>query len=165
MKETDYLVGNLKLIDDLKKMPVFEPFTREELTMLLNMSKLRRYRQGETIIQEGNIDRWVYFLVSGKVKIAKKGETVTVIGRAGDVFGEMRFIDNAPRSAAANAEGEVVCIAVDSDYVDKLSGKDKVTFGYILYRVISEILVDRLRVATQELMALKGKKGLSFWRK
>ena len=165
MKETDYLVGNLKIIDDLKKMPVFEPFTREELTMLLNMSKLRRYRQGETIIQEGNIDRWVYFLVSGKVKIAKKGESVTVIGRAGDVFGEMRFIDNAPRSAAAIAEGEVVCIAVDSNYVDKLSGKDKVTFGYILYRVISEILVDRLRVATKELIALKGKKGLSFWKK
>jgi CRP-like cAMP-binding protein len=165
MKETDYLVGNLKIIDDLKKMPVFEPFTREELTMLLNMSKLRRYRQGETIIQEGNIDRWIYFLVSGKVKIAKKGETVTVIRRAGDVFGEMRFIDNAPRSAAAIAEVEVVCIAVDSDYMDKLSGKDKATFGYIFYRVISEILVDRLRVATKELMALKGKKGLSFWKK
>ena len=67
MKQTDYLVGNLKIIEDLKKMPVFEPFTREELTMLLNMSKLRRYSPGETIIQEGNIDRWVYFLVNGKV--------------------------------------------------------------------------------------------------
>jgi CRP-like cAMP-binding protein len=165
MKETDYLVGNLKIIDDLKKMPVFEPFTREELTMLLNMSKLRMYRPEETIIQEGNIDRWVYFLVSGKVKISKKGETVAVLNRAGDVFGEMRFVDNAPRSAAAMANGEVVCIAVDSDYVDKISGKDKVAFGYILYRVISEILVDRLRVATKELIALKGKKGLSFWKK
>jgi CRP-like cAMP-binding protein len=165
MKQTDYLVGNLKIIEDLKKMPVFEPFTQEELTMLLNMSKLRKYRPGETIIQEGNIDRWVYFLVNGKVKITKKGETVASIGRAGDVFGEMRFIDNAPRSAAAIAEGDVVCIAVDSDYIDKLSGKDKVTFGYILYRVISEILVDRLRVATKELIALKGKKGLSFWKK
>jgi CRP-like cAMP-binding protein len=165
MKETDYLVGNLKIIDDLKKMPVFEPFTREELTMLLNMSKLRMYRPGETIIQESNIDRWVYFLVSGRVTITKKGETVAVIRRAGDVFGEMRFVDNAPRSAAAIAESEVVCIAVDSDYVDKISGKDKVTFGYILYRVISEILVDRLRAATKELIALKGKKNITFWKK
>jgi CRP-like cAMP-binding protein len=165
MKQTDYLVGNLKIIEDLKKMPVFEPFTQEELTMLLNMSKLRRYSPGETIIQEGNIDRWLYFLVNGKVKITKKGETIAIIGRAGDVFGEMRFVDNAPRSAAVIAEGEAVCIAVDSDYIDKLSGKDKVTFGYILYRVISEILVDRLRVATKELIALKGKKGLSFWKR
>ena len=165
MKETDYLVGNLKVIEDLKQLPVFEPFSQDELQTLMNMSKLRKYRSGETIIQEGNIDKWVYFLVNGKVKITKKDETVAILGRAGDVFGEMRFIDNAPRSAAATAEGDVVCIAVDSDYIDKLSGKDKVTFGYILYRVISEILVERLRIATKELIALKGKKSVAFWKK
>jgi CRP/FNR family cyclic AMP-dependent transcriptional regulator len=165
MKETDYLVGNLKIIEDLKKMPVFEPFSEEDLQTLLNMSKLRMYKSGETIIQEGNIDKWVFFLVSGKIKISKKGETVATINRAGDILGEMRFIDNAPRSAAATAEGDTVCIAVDSDYVDKLSGRDKITFGYILYRAISEILVTRLRMATKELMTLKGKKGFSFWKK
>lgn len=165
MKETDYLIGNLKLIEDLKKIPVFEPFSQDELQMLLNMSKLRIYQTGETIIEEGNIDRWVYFLVKGKVKIFKKGEVVTMLHRRGDVFGEMRFIDNAPRSAAAIAEGETVCIAVDSKYMDKLSGDDKIAFGYLLYRVISEILVDRLRVATKELSALKGKKLGAFWKK
>lgn len=165
MKETDYLLGNLKIIKDLRKMPVFEPFSQEELKMLLNMSKLRIYRSGETVIQEGNIDRWVYFLISGKIKISKKGKTVSVIKRLGDIFGEMRFIDKAPRSAAAIADGETVCIAVDSDYVDKITGKDKIAFGYVLYRVISEILAVRLRAATQELMTLKEKQGISFWKK
>lgn len=165
MKETDYLIGNMKILEDLKKMPVFEPFSQEELTTMLNMSKLRIYRSGETIIQEGNIDPWVYFLVSGRIKISKKGETVTVIRRQGDIFGEMRFIDNAPRSASAHAEGDTVCIAVDSEYVEKLTGKDKIAFGYILYRVISEILAERLRTVTKELMALRGKRGISFWKK
>ena len=165
MKETDYLVGNLKIAEDLKKMPVFEPFTQDELQTLLSMSKLRRYKTGETIIQEGNLDSWVYFLVSGKAEITQQGKTLAVIDRPGKIFGEMRFIDNAPRSAAATAKGETVCIAVDGDYVDKLSSKDKVTFGYILYRVISEILVERLRRTTKEFMALKGKKGISFWKK
>ena len=165
MKETDYLVGNLKIAEDLKKIPVFKPFTQDELQTLLSMSKLRRYRTGETIIQEGNLDSWVYFLVSGKVEITQKEKTLAVIDRPGNIFGEMRFIDNAPRSAAATAKGETVCIAVDGDYVDKLSSKDKVTFGYILYRVISEILVERLRRTTKEFMALKGKKGIAFWKK
>ena len=66
MKETDYLVWNLKIATDLKKMPVFEPFTQDELQTLLRMSKLRRYKTGETIIQERNLDSCVYFLVSGK---------------------------------------------------------------------------------------------------
>ena len=165
MKETDYLVGNLKIAADLKKMPVFEPFTMDELQTLLSMSKLRRYKAGETIIQEGNIDSWIYFLISGKAEITQKGKTLALIDRPGDIFGEMRFIDNAPRSAAAIAKGGAICIAVDSNYVEKLSSKDKVTFGYILYRVISEILVERLRRTTKEFMALKGKKGIAFWKK
>ncbi len=74
MKETDYLFGNLKIIEDLRKIPVFEPFSQEELKMLLNMSKLRVYRSGETIIQEGDIDRWVFFLSAALLKFPKKGK-------------------------------------------------------------------------------------------
>ena len=90
MKETDYLFGNLKIIEDLRKIPVFEPFSQEELKLLLNMSKLRVYRSGETIIREGDIDRWVFFLISGKVKISKKGETVTVLKRLKILFSTLK---------------------------------------------------------------------------
>ncbi len=165
MKETDYLLGNEEIIADLKKIPIFEPFNQAELKTLLNMSKLRTYQQGEAIIQEGNVDRWVYFLVYGSVRIEKKDKTVTIMRRMGDVFGEMRFIDSSPRSASAIAEKDVACIAVDTDYVEKLAGHDRITFGYILYRVLSEILSERLRSVTKELMEIKGKDALTFWKK
>ena len=165
MKETDYLLGNEKIIDDLKKMPIFGPFKEGEIQTLLNMSKLRTYASGEEIIQEGAVDPWVYFLIYGKVRITKKEKSVTIMRRRGDVFGEMRFIDNAPRSATAIAEEDVACIAVDTDYVEKLTGNDKMAFGYILYRVFSEILSERLRAATKELIEIKGKDALTFWQK
>ncbi|RLC01770.1 MAG: cyclic nucleotide-binding domain-containing protein [Deltaproteobacteria bacterium] len=163
MKETDYLLGNEKIIDDLKKMPIFRPFTQSDLQTLLNMSKLRTYKSGETIIQEGNIDSWVYFLIYGKVKIVKKNKEVTILKRKGDIFGEMRFIDSSPRSASAYADGDVACIAVDTEYVEKLTGNDKVAFGYIMYRVFSEILANRLRSLTRELITLKGKDASGKW--
>ena len=163
MKETDYLLGNEKIIDDLKKMPIFRPFTQSDLQTLLNMSKLRTYKSGETIIQEGNIDSWVYFLIYGKVKIVKKNKEVTILQRKGDIFGEMRFIDSSPRSASAYADGDVACIAVDTEYVEKLTGNDKVAFGYIMYRVFSEILANRLRSLTRELITLKGKDASRKW--
>ena len=158
MKETDYLFGNEKIIGDLKKMPIFEPFTQSELQTLLNMSKLRTYSAGEEIIQEGAVDLWVYFLIYGKVRIVKKERTIAIMRRRGDVFGEMRFIDSSPRSATVIAENDVACIAVDTDYVEKLAGKDKIAFAYILYRVFSEILAERLRLVTRELIETK-KKG------
>ncbi|MGV7223073.1 MAG: Crp/Fnr family transcriptional regulator [Nitrospinales bacterium] len=163
MKETDYLLGNEKIIDDLKMMPIFAPFNQGDLQTLLNMSKLRTFKSGEAIIQEGNIDSWVYFLIYGKVKIVKKGKEITLLQRKGDVFGEMRFIDSSPRSASAFARGDVACIAVDTEYVDKLAGNDKLAFGYIIYRVFSEILTERIRALTKEIIDIKGKDALKIW--
>jgi len=165
MKETDYLLGNEKIIDDLKKMPIFMPFSQSDLQTLLNMSKLRTYKSGEAIIQEGNIDSWVYFLIYGKAKIIKKNKELSILQRKGDVYGEMRFIDSSPRSASVYAEGDVACIAVDTEYVEKLTGNDKIAFGYIMYRVFSEILANRLRSLTKELIAIKGKDVLTSWKK
>lgn len=163
MKETDYLLGNEKIIDDLKKMPIFAPFTQNDLQTLLNMSKLRTFKSGEAIIQEGNIDAWVYFLIYGKVKIVKKKKEIAILQRKGDVFGEMRFIDSSPRSASVYAHGDVACIAVDTEYVENLTGNDKLAFGYIIYRVFSEILAGRIRSLTKELMDIKGKDALKIW--
>jgi CRP/FNR family cyclic AMP-dependent transcriptional regulator len=165
MKETDYLLGNENIIDDLKKMPIFEPFTQSDLQTLLNMSKLRTYKSGEAIIKEGSIDPWVYFLIYGKIKIVKKEKELTILQRKGDIFGEMRFIDSSPRSASAYADGDVACIAVDTEYVEQLTGNDKVAFGYIMYRVFSEMLANRLRSLTKELIAIKGKDALKSWKK
>ena len=163
MKESPYLEDNEKILTDLKKMPIFEPLTQEDLKVFITMSKLRMYKSGETIISEGNVDRWMYFLIYGKVKITKKDKEITELRRRGDVFGEMRFIDSSPRFASAYAEGDTVCLAVDTDHIEQLSGNDRVTFGYILYRIISEILAERLRGATKELIQLKGKSNIKFW--
>ena len=62
-------------------------------------------------------------------------------------------------------DADVACIAVDTEYVDKLTGNDKLAFGYIMYRVFSEILADRLRSLTKELIAIKGKDALKTWKK
>ncbi len=163
MKQSDYLKDNLRVISDLKKLPVFEPLSENDLQHLLLMSKLRLYKSGEAIIEEGSVDFWMYFLISGKVKITKKNKEISLIKRKGDVFGEMRFIDSSPRFASAYAEGDTVCLAVDTEHIDQLAGDDKVTFGYILYRIISEILAERLRQATKELMDYKGKSNIKFW--
>ena len=147
----------------MKKLPVFEPLDKELLKPLLKMSKLRMYKDGETIISEGDVDCWMYFLIYGKVKITKQNRKITVLRRRGDVFGEMRFIDSSPRFASAIAEGEAVCLSVDTDYIEHLTGQDQIAFGYVIYRIMSEILAERLRRATKELVQHKGRANIKFW--
>ena len=163
MKQSKYLIDDPSGVVDLKKLPVFEPLEKEDLDHLMRMSKLRVYGPGETIIEEGRTDSWIYFLIYGKVRIIKHNKEISVLTRGGELFGEMRFIDRTPRSASAYADGDAVCLALDTEYIEQLSGEDKTSFGYILYRILSGILAEKLREATQELMKYKGKSNRGFW--
>ena len=162
MQETDFLKGNQRVLNDIRKFEIFEPFQDDELHHLLSMSKIRKYNAGETIFNQGSADTWLYFMVYGKVRLIKDGKPVALLQRRGDVFGEMGALECAPRSASAVAVGETVCLATDIYYIEQLTGTDKLAFGYVIYRVFSGVLADRLRVTTEELLALKGR-SIKIW--
>ena len=69
MQETTFLNGSSNMLDNLKSMPVLEQFEDQELSKLLEMSKIRKYKPGECIVQEGRSDTWVYFLMYGQIQI------------------------------------------------------------------------------------------------
>ena len=62
MQETDFLTDNNRVLKDIKKFEVFEPFQENELLNLLSMSKITRYKPGEIIFNQGSSDTWMYFL-------------------------------------------------------------------------------------------------------
>jgi len=155
MIESDYLKGNISFLEKLREIPTLSTFSEDELKGLLELSRIRKYEPGELILEEGFFDAWIYFLVSGKVKIVKHGEDVSILKRVGDIFGEMSIIDGSPRSASVYAADKTVCLATDASYIDRLSDNDRVAFCYILYRIFSEILADRLRLTTDELIKEK----------
>ncbi|MGD8833963.1 MAG: cyclic nucleotide-binding domain-containing protein [Desulfobacteraceae bacterium] len=163
MKETIFLENNSSMLANLQSIDVLEPFEEQELLKLLEMSKVRKYRPKELIVEEGSSDTWLYFLILGKVKISKNGKEVAFLNKKGDVFGEMGALDSSRRSASAYAVTDTVCLATDLFYIEKLSGNEKVAFGYVLYRLLAEILSRRLRTTTQALIQAKGKVNLKFW--
>ena len=155
MIESDYLKGNIRFLEKLGEIPTLATFSEQELKGLLELSRIRKYEPGELILEEGFFDAWIYFLISGKVKIVKQGEDVSMLKRVGDIFGEMSIIDGSPRSASVYAVDKTVCLATDASYIDRLSDNDRIAFCYILYRIFSEILADRLRLTTEELIKEK----------
>ena len=162
MKETDFLAENQRVLNDIKKLEIFEPFTDDELRNLVAMSKIRKYNPEEVIFEQGSADTWLYFLIYGQVRLMKDNRSVALLQRRGDIFGEMGAIACAPRSASAKAVGETVCLATDIYYIEQLAGTEKLAFGYVIYRVFSTVLADRLRSTTDELLELKGR-SLKIW--
>ena len=155
MIESGYLKNNIRFLEKLAEMPTLGAFSDEQLKEFLQLSKIRNYESGELILEEGLFDSWIYFIVSGKVRIVKQGEELSVLRRIGDIFGEMSIIDGSLRSASVYAVEKTVCLVTDVSYINRLTGNDRVAFCYILYRIFAEILANRLRLTSEELIKEK----------
>ena len=79
MIESKFLKDNIQNIQKLMSIPALKAFSTEILGNLLNLSKIKQYEDGEQILEEGNKDPWIYFILSGEVKIVKNDEVLTVL--------------------------------------------------------------------------------------
>jgi CRP/FNR family transcriptional regulator, cyclic AMP receptor protein len=161
MIESKYLKDNIENIQKLMAIPALRDFETKSLGKLLKLSKIREYENGESIIREGDSDPWLYFLLSGKIRISKENLEIGIIDKKGEIFGEMRIIDSMGRSATVKAVGKTICLAVDSAAASRLTPstphEEKLDFLLLLYRIFAEYMSIRLRSTNEELIACKKK--------
>ncbi len=155
MKESSYLENSDQYIESMKKMAVFQSLKDNHLKEILSLSKIRKYDPGEPIINEGEYGNWMYFIISGQVRVEKHGKKISSLRRTGDVFGEMGIIDGSSRSASVYADEKTMCLAVDASFLDRMDEADRTTCYSVLYRLFAHILAERLRTANEEIAQLK----------
>ena len=156
MKESKYLQDNIQNIQKLYAIPVLKNFETKSLSRLIKLSRVRQYEDGECIIKEGDTDPWIYFLLSGEVRIEKDNHDIARMNRQGEMFGEMRFLDNLSRSTSVYAVGPTVCLAVNTTGTLRLSSAGETgNFLLMLYQVTSEYVSMRLRLTNDELVKSK----------
>ena len=117
--------------------------------MLLTSGK-ETYQAGDVILKEGSHGSGVYLLSSGKVEISKvvQGNKIVLdILGPGSVFGEMSYLDPAPRSATATALEDTVLELLDRDFLDREFNQISSEF-----RGIISNLVKRLRKTNENLV-------------
>jgi CRP-like cAMP-binding protein len=159
MIESKYLKENIENIQRLMSIQALKHFETRNLGKLLRLSKIRQYEDGEQIIQEGDMDPWLYFLLSGKIRVTKEGEDIGILNKKGEIFGEMRIVDDRSRSASVYAVGQTVCLAVDTSAGNRLSTSEekdeRLDFLLLLYRIFAEYMTVRLRLTNEELVKAK----------
>jgi len=161
MIESKYLKDNVQNIQRLLTIPGLKEFETRNLAKLLRLSKIREYEDGELIIREGDEDPWLYFLLSGGLIIKKNGIEVGKLEQTGEIFGEMRIIDRLTRSASVYADGDTLCLGVDTSAKGRLDSATaderdaRLDFLLLLYRIFSEYMSIRLRATTDELIKAK----------
>jgi CRP/FNR family transcriptional regulator, cyclic AMP receptor protein len=157
MSENEFINDNSETITHLRKIPALECFSDEDLKEFLRFSELQTYRENEVIIEENSKDDRVFYLISGKAKVVKNGKELIILRRTGDVFGEIGVVTGVARSATVYAAGPTMCVCIRLSEIDKLDEKNRLTFKYMIFRGFAEILANRLKRTTHELVEAQNK--------
>ncbi len=110
------------------------------------------YEDGALIFEEGDEGSCLYVVLSGVVRIEKRGDVVTsVIAELGpgEMFGESAIIEGRERAACARAVGRTVLAAYDREAFLRALREDP----ELGLRAMGT-LCERLRVTTQRLQDL-----------
>ncbi|MFZ5806847.1 MAG: cyclic nucleotide-binding domain-containing protein [Verrucomicrobiota bacterium] len=140
-----------QIIERLKNIPFLKLFKKDYLGEILAQSKLREYRPEDCIISEGSLDKCIYILLSGEVKVVKKNEDIAHLNYIGDIFGELAVINNEPRMASVYAVQPTNCLTIDTSKFEELLPEDRNAIYSVIYRIFTEVLADRLKATTAEL--------------
>ena len=88
----------------LRRVPLFSGLTESQLDTLAAGSARRSYPKGRTVVSEGEPSQSMYIQLAGRAKVQRSDtegkEVILAVLGAGEFFGEMSLIDDAPRSAS-----------------------------------------------------------------
>ncbi|SHK22258.1 Cyclic nucleotide-binding domain-containing protein [Alicyclobacillus tolerans] len=79
----------------------------EDWSALLAQTEIVQFKQGDLVLQQGEIDRALYIVLTGELEVvlfSTEGEDRRLSRlAAGCIFGEQSFLDGKPRSATVRA--------------------------------------------------------------
>ncbi len=103
----------------LERTPLFHALPRSHRYKAARLAEIRRYEHGDAIVRAGAAAASFNVVLEGEVcVVTTEGEEIR--HGAGDHFGELALIDDAPRAAAASAVGPVSIARLSRDDFQRL---------------------------------------------
>ena len=131
-----------EVVETLRRVGLFKGLPVDELRTVVQLMKGIGAGPGDRLFEEGDQDDRFYVVTEGAVEIVKQvpggGEEKLAVRRAGDVFGEMALLNDAPRFATARVAEECECLTLSRGDFEKLMGGDSLALR--MMRILSQAL-------------------------
>jgi len=115
------------ILDYVHNVAFFENFTRNQVKMILNASKIIKVPKGRVIVAEGQVDDAFFVILSGTAAVSKKGKTLALVSR-GECFGEMAYLSGRARAATVLAKTDCILLKISSTLLKKAPGSLQIRF-------------------------------------
>ena len=144
------------LIYALAKISFFDDLVKEELNTLMNYMSLYELKSGEFLFKEGEMGRYVSFVVEGRLDVLKKSvagtEIVITSVTKGYSIGDMSLLDETPRSASIRARSKST-LAILPQNAFKLILKKHPAIGIKILVGFARFQTENLRKTSNQLNA------------
>jgi CRP/FNR family cyclic AMP-dependent transcriptional regulator len=130
-----------------KVLFIFGQLSDSDVDWLAKAGRRQRLPAKSVLIREGVPVGTLYILLEGQLSVLHGGGTVARLG-AGEMVGEMSFIDARLPSATVSAQSDVVVYAISKSVLQDRLGQDP-AFAARFYKAVATFLSDRLRKATE----------------
>lgn len=134
MKRTNQMPAS-KLVSLMAKIPFFINFTNSERSQVAEFAQVYVAEPSEAIIEKDARDTSFYVLLNGESHVSvEKDSAVLARLTPGDIFGEIGFVLNTPRTSFVIADKVCALLRVDQKLLNRLdaSARDKIKDQIIL---------------------------------
>jgi signal transduction histidine kinase len=132
----------------------FPGISQLEIEELIALSQVIYYPATSILCREGSLETKFYILLEGKVEVTKTinntEERKLKVLEAGDFFGEMAIMHNAPRAASVTAISPVTVLEIEKENFDSVIEHSS-TITIAMVREISRRLRENDEMAVEDL--------------
>ncbi len=105
------------VIRHFQAIPLFAKVSKKGIRAIVHAGTETDVPEGRVICREGEFGRELYVIVDGTATVTRGGTWLADLG-PGDFFGELAFLDGAPRSATVTAKTPMTVIVLGPREMD-----------------------------------------------
>jgi CRP-like cAMP-binding protein len=124
---TEEFVEDAPSLDALPNIPLFSDLPRDAFIELFERCPLRRFNEGERVIEQGTQGDAFYVICEGKVRVLREeggAQKQLAVLEGGTFFGEMALLSGAPRLASVESAAEdTQLLEISATVLSELSGR------------------------------------------
>jgi CRP-like cAMP-binding protein len=146
----------------LGQIPFFQSLSPSTVRHILDHTTIIDCDPGDHIVEEGDADPSLLFLLKGKVRVVKDGTLIGATWGAGQLLGEIALLTDGIRSATLVAENHVYCLRMKSGFLEELSDVERSAYYASLYCFLAKLLAERLEETSEKLARAEQMLGKSM---
>jgi len=135
--------------ESLQKYSLFGGLVAEQIETLIPLMKEEKYNPGDVIINEGDKNDKIFFILEGQVSVCK-GDVLLSRFSEGEAFGEMEVLDVVPAIASIKALSKITVLSISNKALHEIYKLDIKVFSLMLMNLARD-LCRRLRKTDEKL--------------